>query len=237
MKIFVVHYNKLVERKKNIMNNLKVNNLEAEFVEQYDRDTLKDYDKKIFKNVDLSSMAISLSHLYCYKEIAEKYDYGLIFEDDAIFDNNFSKTLNKYLLQLPKDWDMLFIGNGCNLHIHNSRIRDGKYIYKKLINPATRCTDSYLINKSCASKIIDNINKYYYNSSGVKGLKIDCNIDWWLNKVIRNNKFNIYWAEPTIVEQGTQNGLYESSHLYLTNGKYIRKGKKGKKGKNENNIL
>ena len=34
MKIFVVHYNKLVERKINILNKLNENNLQAEFVEQ-----------------------------------------------------------------------------------------------------------------------------------------------------------------------------------------------------------
>ena len=42
--------------------------------------------------------------------------------------------------------------------------------------------------------------------------EIDNNIDWWLNDVSRHYNFNVYWAEPTIVTQGTQNGKYKSSH-------------------------
>ena len=121
MKIFVVHYNKLVERKINILNQLNENNLQAEFVEQYTRDNLNINDKRIFlRNVNAANMAISLSHLYCYKEIAEKYDYGLILEDDAIFDKNFNNNIIKYICQLPTDWDMLFLDDCCNFHIPNT---------------------------------------------------------------------------------------------------------------------
>jgi hypothetical protein len=30
--------------------------------------------------------------------------------------------------------------------------------------------------------------------------------------VFRRNNFSIYWAEPTISTQGTQNGKYKTSH-------------------------
>jgi hypothetical protein len=38
--------------------------------------------------------------------------------------------------------------------------------------------------------------------------KIDTNIDWWLNIAARDNKLNVYWAEPTIVTQGSEGGLF-----------------------------
>ena len=61
--------------------------------------------------------AISLSHFYAYKKIAESYDSALIFEDDAILSDNFMVKLTKYINELPADFDILSIGNGCNLHI------------------------------------------------------------------------------------------------------------------------
>ena len=159
-------------------------------------------------------MAISLSHLYCYKEIAEKYDYGLILEDDAIFDKNFNNNIIKYICQLPTDWDMLFLDDCCNFHIPNTNSKQNIYRKNLAANSAgggmgaTRGAGCYLVSKKCASKITYNIQTYYYN--GIH--KVDDQIDFWLNNVFRRNNFNIYWAEPTISTQGTQNGRYKTSH-------------------------
>ena len=216
MNIFIVHYNKLINRKKNIINQLNNNGLNNyEFVEQYTRDNLNVNDTRIFaKNVNNANMAISLSHLYCYKEIVEKYNYGLILEDDAIFDIHFKNNLINYINQLPNNWDMLFLDDCCNFHIPNA-IKT-KNIYKKNLNAnslggglgATRGAGCYLVSKKCATKITYNVETYYYNG----GYKIDDPIDLWLNKVFRRNNFNIYWAEPTISTQGTENGTYKTSH-------------------------
>ena len=112
---------------------------------------------------------------------------------------------------MPENWDMLFIGDGCKLHIEKHIVTPDINIYKKCLYPtnwggngATRCTDSYLVNKKCANQLCEYINTMSH--------KIDINIDWWLNDVSRHYNFNVYWAEPTIVTQGTQNGKYKSSH-------------------------
>ena len=36
-------------------------------------------------------------------------------------------------------------------------------------------------------------------------------IDHWMNKVARDNNLKYYWAEPTIVTQGSEKKVYESS--------------------------
>jgi hypothetical protein len=124
---------------------------------------------------------------------------------------NFSVVLNQYLNQLPQDYDMLFIGDGCNLHIENYKITPNQFIYEKCLYPtnwggggATRCTDSYIVSKKCAIKICDYIKNLSY--------KINLPIDCWLNIASVDNNFKVYWAEPTIVTQGTQNGLFVTSH-------------------------
>jgi glycosyl transferase family 25 len=212
MKIFVIHYKKLTERKKFILAQFEKHNImDFEFIE-IDRDNINQHNISIFeKNYNNAQIAITLSHFYAYKEINNKYDLGLIFEDDVILSDNFINILNKYLTELPKNFDMLFIGDGCNLHIEKHKLIPNKNIYEKSLYPtkwggngATRCCDSYIISKNCANKLCEYINNLKY--------KINLPIDWWLNIAARDNIFKVFWAEPTIVTQGTQNGLFISSH-------------------------
>ena len=135
-----------------------------------------------------------------------------MLEDDAILDKDFVSKLTKGLKQLPDDYDMLFLGDGCNLHIPLSKRRLFKYIYKKCREPTkwggnggTRCTDSILISKKCATKICN-----YYESMKINNINLP--LDWWLNEVIRDLKLEIYWMEPTIVTQGSQKRKFKSSH-------------------------
>jgi hypothetical protein len=36
--------------------------------------------------------------------------------------------------------------------------------------------------------------------------KIKSPVDFWLNTVIKDNAFNVYWGEPSIVLQGSEIG-------------------------------
>jgi GR25 family glycosyltransferase involved in LPS biosynthesis len=212
MKIFIIHYKKLIERKQIILSQFeKYNITDYEFIE-IDRDELYNHDISMFQsNYDNCQIAISLSHFYAYKQISDKYYNGLIFEDDVILSDNFTDILNKYITQLPENYDMLFIGDGCNLHIEEHKLIPNKNIYEKCLYPtewggdgATRCTHSYIITKTCASKLCKYINTLED--------KIKLPIDWWLNVAARDNNFKVYWSEPTIVRQGTQYGIFQSSH-------------------------
>lgn len=212
MKIFVLHYSKLVDRKKSIIEQFKKQNItDYEFIEKYNKEDLCEQDKLLFDNC-LTESIISLinKHFYVYKLIAEKYDNALIFEDDVILNDNFNEILNKYMNQLVKDYDMLFIGDGCNFHIEKDKLITNNNIYEKCLYPtkwggdgATRCTDSYIISKKCAIKLCNYIDKL--------PVKIKQAIDWWLNVAARENNLKVYWAEPTIVSQGSHKGIFKSS--------------------------
>jgi len=212
MKIFVIHYSKLVDRKKYIIEQFKKQNItDYEFIEKYNKEDLCEQDKLLFDNC-LTESIISLinKHFYVYKLIVEKYDNALIFEDDVILNDNFNEILNKYISQLVEDYDMLFIGDGCNFHIEKDKLITNNNIYEKCLYPtkwggngASRCSDSYIISKKCAIKLCNYINKLSF--------KIKLPIDWWLNVAARENNLKVYWAEPTIVTQGSQNGIFKSS--------------------------
>jgi len=212
MKIFVAHNSKLVDRKIHMLQQFQKHNIsDYEFIEKYDKDEITDYESSLFDiNYKKSTMSLHLKHNYLYKLIAENYENALIFEDDVILSDNFSEILNKYVTQLPKDYDMLFIGDGCNLHIEKHKIIHNKNIYERSLykspgggDGASRCTDSYIISNKCAKKMCEYINKLTH--------KINIPIDWWLNVAARDNNFLVFWAEPTIVTQGSQNGLFKTS--------------------------
>ena len=214
LKIYIIHYKKLIDRKVSILSQLKKYNItNYEFVE-IDRDELTEHNIDIFdSNFGKALTAISLSHFYAFEDIVANHTNALIFEDDVILCENFMTKLSSYMNQLPDDYDMLFIGDGCGQHIEISKLEDNKYIYHKSLYPtdgplgssygSVRCADSYIISKKCALSLC----KYINNSKN----KINDSIDAWLDIAARDNGFTVYWAEPTIVTQGSQNGSFERS--------------------------
>jgi GR25 family glycosyltransferase involved in LPS biosynthesis len=213
MKIFVVHYSKLETRKTHILTQFRQNDIvDFEFVVKYDKEELTAQQKSYFApNYKPSMMSFMFKTFYIFNEISTKYANALILEDDVILCDHFVEFLNKYLSQLPDDYDMFFIGDGCDLHIPTRKIMPNKHVYPKELQPtswggngASRCTDSYIISNKCARRLCLYINQMRE--------KISLSGDWWLNKAARDNNFKVYWAEPTIVTQGTQTGLFQSSH-------------------------
>jgi glycosyl transferase family 25 len=212
MRVFVIHYAKLTDRKRHILAQFAKHNItDFEFVE-IDRDELDREDTSMFESgYNPAQIAISLSHFYAYREIAKKYSCGLILEDDVILSDYFLHILEAYMTYLPENYDALFIGDGCNLHIRPPDIVPGKYVYEKSHEPtswggqgATRCADSYVVSHACANRLcayIDGLTQ-----------KINLPIDWLLNIALRDTDGLVYWAEPTIVTQGTQNGMFATSY-------------------------
>lgn len=207
MKIFVLHYSKLIERKHNILAQFRAQNItDFEFIELFDKDNITESQSNAFEpSYDKAIMSLFLKHQHVYKQITEKYEHVLILEDDVILCNNFMNVLYSYYNQLPNDYDMLFIGDGCNLHIDSNKIIPNVNIYKKDVSKenSSKCTDSFIISKRCANKLCEYANNLQK--------KINLPIDWWLNIVARETNCNVYWAEPTIVTQGSQRGIYNSS--------------------------
>jgi GR25 family glycosyltransferase involved in LPS biosynthesis len=212
MKIFVLHYSKLVERKQHILEQFRIHNItDYEFIEKYDKEELQDCNILFDNTLKPSENSLTMKHFYAYKLIAENHENALIFEDDVILSNDFIKKLDEYMNQTPTDFDMVFIGDGCNFHIEPHKLIPNKNIYEKCLYPtswggngASKCTDSYIISKKCANIFCEYINNNLKN-------KINLPIDWWLNVAARDNNLKVYWAEPTIVTQGSQNGTFNRS--------------------------
>jgi len=212
LKIFVAHYSKLVERKKHVIEQFHKHNItNYEFIEKYDKEDLKEEDIRKFSydtSMPLAAVSLSLKKLHIYEEIRDKYDYALILEDDVILCNDFVSILHKYISDLPSSYDMLFLGCGLGFHIPYERIIPGNHIYRKCLYPTawggdgcSRGTDCYLIKKKCAKELCD----YIYT------VKPRPFIDFIINKGARDKNLEVYWCEPTIAEQGSVTGLYNTT--------------------------
>jgi len=216
MKIFVLHYSKLTRRKQHILEQFERHGItDYEFIEKFDKDAITDDECPEFSEEYVTQrraeLSLHLKHLYLYRlMLSDNYEEVLVLEDDVILSDSFMKKLAIYMTQLPNDYDMLFIGNGCNLHIPKNKLIPNHYIYEKCLhetawggNGAARCTDSYIIHQRCAKKLCD------YAAGLTK--KINLPVDWWLNEAARDLVLKVYWAEPTIISQGSQNGLFSRS--------------------------
>jgi len=223
IKTYILHCKDLPERKKFIEDQLDKNNFtdvtwytDDDARDQRGKDLTGTYDgirPEIFVEKvkvggwnylhnpprALNPAEISLTTKFgkVFQTIGEGSDqYSIIFEDDAILKDNFSDLFHTYLSNTPDDWDVIYMGNGANLHPKN--IEKSKLAYK-IDHPASRCADSILIKRDAAFLIGENYFPF------------DLCSDWEIGYLQSKLDLNVYWWEPTIVSQGSETGKFKSS--------------------------
>ena len=198
-KIFICHWDKLTDRKEELIEVLSEENIfDYEFVCDYDKDTWSEeeikYDfPKIFEVVEgygrklkSSEISLSLKHVKIIREVAEKYEYALVLEDDVILCDNFVEEFLESHNQLPDDWDIAWVGTCCGLHAPTS---EGKRVYR--VN-GSRCTHAYAISNIGAKKVLSELK---YCNTGA---------DFFFNLLIEKFNLNNYWFEPALAIQSPE---------------------------------
>jgi GR25 family glycosyltransferase involved in LPS biosynthesis len=197
-KVYIVHYAPLENRRHFLTKMLEDNDItNYEFITDYDRNnTSKEVMDIYFKGNSLvpAQICITISHLEIYKKIINNnYNLVLILEDDAILNSNFKSNLNMYCENLPNDFEIGFLNDGCGYHAND--IKKDIYWYPKNY---TRTCCSYLITKGCCEKLV---------KSSIPFHEV---IDFELNTQIKNQNLGCYWAEPTIVTDGSEHQYGQS---------------------------
>ncbi len=224
-KIYIIHYTKLVDRKKyieSILNNLDI---EYEFIESYDKEDLDSeniknfyddnrglYEKKVklwkerankYYTLSESEISCTIKHIEALKRIRDgEHEFNLILEDDAIPKyNNFLKYVIP-LIRKSQNWDVLLIGEGMGERFRNSKIGIRRFNpFKsmfKIDHPATNCLEAYVVKKSKVDLILDELIPFNLIS------------DWELAHQFFIKNMNIYWSKKIIFSQGSKNNLYKS---------------------------
>ena len=83
------------------------------------------------RNLPKGVISCTYKHYLALKDIVEKgYEYAVIMEDNIEFRNNVPNALERYLKDLPADWDCLFDSDFRNLKA-NANITPDISIYKQ----------------------------------------------------------------------------------------------------------
>jgi glycosyl transferase family 25 len=196
MKFFITHYTPLVERKKHIIQEMrKANILDYEFIEMYDREHMSRTDVAKFSRITSSETSLFLKHIAIYKK--ELDDIVVVLEDDAILVDNFKEKLDVFLTELSSTkWDVLFSAECCELH---AKSVPNKIMYE---SNTSRGTCMYVLNKGVSTKLSQIVQ-------AEKGLYHP--IDHWFNFIKPKYNLKYFWSEPTLVDQGSGTGLFETS--------------------------
>lgn len=190
-KVYIVHYAPLQDRRAFLEDSLQKNGFtNYEFVTDFDRDkTPPEVIKQYYKGNTLSPapICVTISHLEIYKKAIENnYNMILILEDDAVLFPNFKADLDRYCNNIPEDFEIGFLNDGCGFHAQG--VRPDKIWYP--VNRTRTCC-AYLITKGCCEKLV---------KSSIPFFEV---IDFELHSQIVRQNLKCYWCEPTIVSDGS----------------------------------
>ena len=205
--INLIHYTKLSERLPVILKEFENSIFKLKTVHQFDKEDLSKEDLKKFDTNYMSRGEIScfMKHVHVYEELVKssEKDFSIVIEDDILLENNFDNKMKKLLKKLPNNFHFIFFGSSkLNMHIPTYKRRPFKNLYKKTNIPTTwggngmtKTTDSYIISKEGAQKVLDRAKKIDI---------LDDAFDFWLNQSARDLNLNGYWYEPTFTKYNIQ---------------------------------
>lgn len=204
-RIFVLNVKKFSQRRTFMEQQLTRFGLEAEFIFDWDIDDLTpEIITKHFRNdnnLTPSQQSCALKHLVALEKIAtDNYKFALILEDDAVFGKELKLGLHRVVEQSPQfpGNKVIYIGSGGNFFTPKSQRKPGQYLY---LGSRVRFADSYIIDSSTAQRRLD----------WIKANKINAPIDLQFEAIDRVLDIQTLWLEEPVVEQGSKNGLFQST--------------------------
>lgn len=151
-------------------------------------------------------MSCTCKHFLIYEQIVERGLQGaLIFEDDIFLAKDFVRQYNLATRELFGRDDIapgrawISYENSTLRFPPKSALRPSQRLYRA---EEPRCTGAYYIGADAAKGILQIAN------SEKAGLGIDC----FVSKIAKrdDSPVDLYWCHPTIAEQGSMNGVFES---------------------------
>jgi len=227
--VFIVHYKKLELRKKYLDAALREEGLSnIHWFEDIDRNTMTEeqlnmyqynekrwyelnatwhqYDSKC-RQLTMPEIACAVTHVEIYKYIAENnIKIALFFEDDCLIYRNFQERLLRVIRELPDDFDACYLSDCFRWTVDNYKygylgsLNNNKYTKDKCVYEmhCGKCADSFLLTSKCAKLLYDNFVPFCLPP------------DWMQTPIYLKNNMKIYWSEPALTHQGSEDA-YNSS--------------------------
>ena len=141
-------------------------------------------------------VAVTYKHYLILKDICEnKHPLAVIMEDNIEFRGNVPDAIDRYLKELPHDWDCVFDSDFFDLKFIEGPLYAEKSVYKKSNTSTSQCAGSgkgahfFMINLKAAQKVYSSFLPFH-----------ECS-DHWYNHIFRIKDMNVYWAEPPNVHK------------------------------------
>ena len=203
-----------------VNNNTTVDDLiekyNTNYISGFDRQYIKSKNKNDRKKYILGALGCKLSHLKIYEK-SKKMKNILIFEDDALFHDNFNYYINKLndnLKNINYDYDMIWLSPNWLLKNNNNllnRCNSYKHINETFAKVSSELScDNRLGSTSNAAglivsnKIINYISDNYASSNHEE-------IDLWYRIHIQS-KNNTFTTIPNLIRQRVEKSNIESDH-------------------------
>ena len=195
-KYYMCHYSKLTERRRYVEDVVLKYNIDLNWILEYDKEQIDEnilskifpylFSDKCGRKLSKAEISLAMKHYCVFNDVIKNnYQNVVVFEDDIILVDDFDKKLNKYINQLPDNYDILWIGTCCDLHTLQTDPELNVYTNSH----GSICTHAYVISNDACKKIVDFFPKIYQA------------IDWFFNTSIRTLNLKNYWAEPPLSTQ------------------------------------
>ena len=221
----ILHCKKLTDRKQNILDQMnKFGFSNYSFFEDFDANELTDHFVKSHyisgiedpdewsekvslwgpaalgyhaKKCNPAEISLTIKFGKVFQQLSKvDAEMFILFEDDVILCDDFTERFHEYLSRTPSDWDAIYFGSGANLK--PSDVNSNQIAYLKS-HPASRCADSIILKK----KTVEDLASTWFPFNLIS--------DWELGYQHFKHNHKVYWWEPSLVEQGSENGHFRST--------------------------
>jgi GR25 family glycosyltransferase involved in LPS biosynthesis len=216
-----------LEQPTTLLNTIKKMGIKTNLIKGVNGKTLD--NDQIKKNTTLfgslfsprSVIGIAMAHIKAWETFLESGEkYGMIFEDDVVFEDNFKERMDKVLKNTPENFDLLYLGCvSCdNINIvtmvqgYAGRLNMNAKKVNKYVNipVLALALHGYIVSISGAKKLIKYIKGY-----------ISDHLDIQIQELTSKNLINTYAANELIAYQTstdeTQSSNISNTHPLLIN--------------------
>ncbi|WP_100753522.1 glycosyltransferase family 25 protein [Vibrio salilacus] len=202
LKTFIIHVSKgYEERRQHIDNHLPSVGLhQYEFMLRGDiNDLTEEIRNKFFAgSLSLPAKSCFYKHYLVMKEVVQRQIPSvLVLEDDVILPSSFTRDLQPILAELENERNYVVNIEEASSQVPITVRKKGKHLYLCNKNKLTGGLIYDLEFAKKAVKFIESTPQIY-------------TADHWYNEHRHDLKFNLFWSHPTLVKQGSKNGLFSS---------------------------
>lgn len=203
--VYVIHAAHFEDRGAHMKQALGQLGIVFEFVADFDpKDITEEVEQKYFApgvSMSMGAKSCALKHVRVMELMAERQEAkALVLEDDLVFDQHFVDWLLVFLKEAANFAPGYTIQLGCanNMYVPGRQLKKDQHLYSM---GEVRATEAYLVDAKAAQQrwtwIMEN--------------KINLPIDHFFNRCDAALLMPIYWSDPTLVEQGSMNGMFQTT--------------------------